>query len=263
MPGSWAITPAPFGSIHTLTAPEQGWCVTSHVIELPSQLIVVDAQYTLPLAGEVVGYSNDLKKPISRLYITHYHPDHLLGAAGFDAPAHALRVVADKIATAGDRIAREEHEKVGNDIPDRARKIDVPIDEGEETVDGVRLVYRHLRHSETEDALTIGLPDATAIIVQDLVYNRAHVFLGERRFESWRAALTEYRTLPFTTVLPGHGVPGGPELYDRMGDYLDYAETALEASTDKTDFKRRLLECFPDHGARKIVDHQMRFLFPA
>src|SRR5262245_12694156 len=135
------------------------------------------------------------------------------------------------------------YEKAGNDIPDRARKIDVPIDEGEETVDGVRLVYRHLRHSETEDALTIGLPDATAIIVQDLVYNRAHVFLGERRFESWRAALTEYRTLPFTTVLPGHGVPGGPELYDRMGDYLDYAETALEASTDKTDFKRRLLEC--------------------
>jgi hypothetical protein len=48
-----------------------------------------------------------------------------------------------------------------------------------------------------------------------------------------------------------------------MGDYLDYAESALEASADKTDFKRRLLECFPDHGARKIVDHQMRFLFPA
>src|SRR5262245_6441656 len=86
MPGSWVITPAPFGSIHTFTAPEHGWCVTSHVIELPSQLIVVDPQYTLPLAGEVVDYANDLKKPISRLYITHYHPDHLLGAAAFDAP---------------------------------------------------------------------------------------------------------------------------------------------------------------------------------
>src|SRR5262249_3311379 len=140
MTGSWAITPAPFGSIHTFTAPEHGWCVTSHVIELRSQLIVVDAQYTLSLAGEIVGYSNDLKKPISRLYITHYHPDHLLGATAFDAPAHALRVVADKIAAAGDRIAREEHEKVGNDIPDRAREIGVSRCEGGGNVDGGRIV---------------------------------------------------------------------------------------------------------------------------
>ena len=65
MPGSWTVTPAPFGSIRTFVAPEDGWCVTSHVIELPSQLIVVDAQYMRPLAGEVIRYATDLKKPIT------------------------------------------------------------------------------------------------------------------------------------------------------------------------------------------------------
>jgi hypothetical protein len=36
--------------------------------------------------------------------------------------------------------------------------------------------------------LTIAFPDADAIIVPDLVYNRAHLFLGERRFDRWRPA---------------------------------------------------------------------------
>jgi glyoxylase-like metal-dependent hydrolase (beta-lactamase superfamily II) len=263
MSGTWTSLHTPFGSIRTFTAPEDGWSVTSHIIELSSQLIVIDAQYTVPLAREVLRCAEAFNKPMTRLYITHYHPDHLLGAVAFDAPTYALRAVSEKIAAKGDRIAREEHEKVGADIPDRARKIDFEIEAGEDSIDGVRLIYRHLRQSETEDALTIELPDANAIIVQDLVYNNAHVFLGERRFVGWQAALKEYSSLSFGNVLPGHGIPGGPELYHQMVDYLAFAETALATSQDSTDFKRQLLDRFPDHGARKIVDHQMRFLFPS
>jgi glyoxylase-like metal-dependent hydrolase (beta-lactamase superfamily II) len=113
MRGIWTVTPKAYPPIHTFTAPEEGWLVTSHIIELPSQLLVVDAQYTLSCAREVARYAAELKKPLTRLYVTHYHPDHLLGAAAFDAPLFALASVAEKIGTAGDRVAREEHEKVG------------------------------------------------------------------------------------------------------------------------------------------------------
>jgi hypothetical protein len=49
------------------------------------------------------------------------------------------------------------------------------IEKGEEVVDGTRLVlvYRHLRGAETQDALAIAIPDAEAIIVQDLIYHQA------------------------------------------------------------------------------------------
>src|SRR5208282_2254367 len=43
--------------IHTFTAPEEGWLVNSHIVEFPSQLFVVDAQYTLPFAREVNRYA--------------------------------------------------------------------------------------------------------------------------------------------------------------------------------------------------------------
>jgi len=262
MPGTWTVTGTAALPLHTFTAPEDGWLVTSHIIELPSQLLVVDAQYTLPLAREVVGYAAGLNKPIARLYVTHYHPDHLLGAAVFEAPLCTLANVADKIAKAGDRVAGEEHEKVGDDIPTTACRPDRRIPEGEETVDGVRLEHRRVRCAETEDALAIALPDADAIVVQDLVYNRSHLFLGERHFDGWRTALLEHRAQPFGTVLPGHGLPGGKALYDETIAYLDVAEVALRASRTAAEFRQRLVARFPDHGCHKVLDHQLRFLFP-
>jgi glyoxylase-like metal-dependent hydrolase (beta-lactamase superfamily II) len=262
MSNVWTITRSPVAPIHTFTAPEDGWLVTSHIIELPTELLAVDAQYTLTNAREVTRYAEALNKPLTRLYVTHYHPDHLLGAAAFDAALYALPSVAEKIAKAGDRVAREEHEKMGDVIPTVARQPDRLITKGEEVIDGVRLEYRRVRSAETEDALVIALPDARAIIVQDLVYNRSHLFLGERDFDGWRAALREYRSLPYDHVLPGHGLPGDAALYDEMIAYLDFAESALKTSRSGAEFRGRLIDQFPSYGCHKVLDHQLRFLFP-
>src|SRR5277367_1024056 len=137
MPGTWTVTRNFIAPLHTFTAPEEGWLVTSHIIELPSQLLVVDAQYTLSFAREVVRYATGLNKPATRLYVTHYHPDHLLGAAAFDAPLYALESVAGKIGQVGDRVALEEHEKLGNHVPAKARQPDRLSAEGEEVIDGI------------------------------------------------------------------------------------------------------------------------------
>lgn len=261
MTGTWSINRRSQVTIHTFTAPEKGWLVNSHIVEFPSQLFVVDAQYTLPFAKEVVHYATGLKKPITRLYVTHYHPDHLLGASAFDAPLSALSSVAEKIDAVGDRVAGEEHEKLGDEIPDKARRVDHPIEEGEEIVDGVRIVHQRLRGAETEDALVIAFPDSKTIIVQDLIYNQVHPFFGERRFQTWREAIREYRKLPYEFVLPGHGKPCGVEIYEQMLDYIDFAEDALAKASDSADFRRRLLERFPKHGGVAVADHQLRFLF--
>jgi glyoxylase-like metal-dependent hydrolase (beta-lactamase superfamily II) len=249
-------------AIHTFTAPEAGWFVNSHVVEFPSQIFIVDAQYTLPLAKEVARYAAGVGKPVHRLYVTHYHPDHLLGAAAIDAPIYALQQVAERIAAAGNRVASEEHDKVGDDVAPTARAVDRVFPEGEEMVDGIRIHHLRVRGGETQDALALAFPDDGAIIVQDLIYNRVHVFLGERNFDTWRADLQEYREKPYAAVFPGHGAPGGVELYDRMTEYLDFAENALRSAGNANRFKEQLLSRFADYGGLKILDHQLRFLFP-
>jgi glyoxylase-like metal-dependent hydrolase (beta-lactamase superfamily II) len=107
MLGKLTVTQSGSVKVHTYTAPEEGWLVNSHLIELPAQLLAVDAQYMLPFAREVVDYCATLGKPISRLYLTHYHPAPLLGAAAFGAPLYALAEVKAKIQSGCTRGAPE------------------------------------------------------------------------------------------------------------------------------------------------------------
>ena len=129
-------------------------------------------------------------------------------------------------------------------------------------IDGVRLSFIQLQHAETENALMIGIPDKKILITQDLVYHRVHAFIAERAFDMWLAGLHYYEQLPFAHVLPGHGAPGGPELYEQMSHYLVTARTLLSNSTDGDDLKGKLIAAFPDFTGIAMLDHQRRFLFP-
>jgi glyoxylase-like metal-dependent hydrolase (beta-lactamase superfamily II) len=248
--------------VHTYTAPEDGWRVNTHIFELATQLIVLDAQYMPKYAREVLDYAATLGKPITRLYISHYHPDHLLGAAAFSAPIYALPEVKARIEAVGDRVAAEEHEKHGDLIPAHAERPSQLVTPGPETIDGIRMEFFLLRHAETEAALVVGLPHHGILVTQDLIYNKVHVFLGEKAFDSWADALGNYQQLPYARILPGHGDPGGSELFDAMRHYLAVAREALSQAVDPADLKHRLIAAFPDFDGHALLDHQMRFLFP-
>ena len=47
----------------------------------PSQLVLFDAQLTPGYAREVLKIADGLDKPVTRLYISHAHPDHFVGAS--------------------------------------------------------------------------------------------------------------------------------------------------------------------------------------
>jgi glyoxylase-like metal-dependent hydrolase (beta-lactamase superfamily II) len=248
--------------VHTYKAPEDGWCVNSHIVETETALVVVDAQYMLRYAHEVTAYAAGLGKPIKRLYLSHFHPDHILGASAFSCPISALAAVAAKIAAVGDRIASEEREKHGDLIAPRAEQPDHIVAPGLETIEGARFEFLHLEHAETADALMVGLPDRGILITQDLLYNGVHVFVGEHAFNSWGAALQRTQALDYDTLLPGHGSPGGPELYATMLQYIETAHDAYLKSNSGAELRARMIAAFPQHRGRVLLDHQIRFLFP-
>jgi len=262
MQGKITVTQAGDLRVHTYTAPEDGWQVNSHLVELSSQLMVIDAQYLLPYAREVVEYADQLHKPITRLYISHYHPDHLLGAVVFWAPIYALSEVSAKIEAVGDRVAREEHEKLGEVVADRAVRAKHIVKTGVEIIGGTPIDFMHVQHAETQDALMVGFPKHGILITQDLVYNRVHAMVGERAFVAWDAALQSKKTLGYDKVLPGHGAPGGKDLYERMQQYLSTAREMFTQSVDGDDMKEKMMNAFPGYAGIGMLDQQKRFLFP-
>lgn len=272
MQGNVTVTPAGAATIHTYTAPETGWRANSHVIELASQVVLFDAPLTQEYAREMLAVADSLGKPVTRLYISHAHPDHFASAAAIGAPSYALGPVKDLIDRSGDlRIQRgyactPGHS--GTPLP-RSRPVDHVVLAGEEeTLDGVRLRFEAVADAETDAQLAIVLPDAGVLISQDVLYNGVHLFLGEHAFDAWQAAITALEALPYETVIPGHGLPRGDGLpsgrgiYTANREYLTVAARAFAEATGPADLDQRLEAAFPSHGGTAMQGLQNFYLYP-
>ncbi|MGX2992806.1 MBL fold metallo-hydrolase [Streptomyces sp. JNUCC 64] len=241
--------------VHSYMAPDDSLNVTTQLIETPGRIIAVDAQYALGCADEVAGYARSLGKPLDRLVISHAHPDHFHGAARFGAPVHALAAVRDGIVAQGDgRDPGGEAIPVADMTPTRI------ITPGTEVVDGITLEFEAHSGGEAADELVVRLPDQGVLIAQDLVFHRTHLFLGNGDLDGWRTALAALAADDrYDTVLPGHGLPAGREVFAEMTRYLDDARELLGG--DGEAYKKAILERYPDWRAAPLVDIGNQYLF--
>ena len=95
-----------------------------------------------------------------------------------------------------------------------------------------------------------------------LVDTHDDVFLGEKSFATWHEALDHYEILPCTRIVPGHGAPGGKELFAEMGEYLTAATKEYLANDTAVGFVQRMRAAFPSFQGDVLLDHPLRFLFP-
>ncbi len=201
------------GDYSHLHRPGDRVAAKSHVIELASQTVLFDVPLTAGYAREVLAVAASLGKPVTRLYISHAHPDHFATAALVGAPSYALAPVKDLIDRSGDvRIQRGyacTPDHAGVPLP-ASRPVDRAMAAGEEeTLDGARLRFEAVGQAETDTQLAVALPDAGVLITQDVLCNGVHLFLGEHAFEAWQAAITRLDALPYGVIIPGHGLPRG------------------------------------------------------
>jgi glyoxylase-like metal-dependent hydrolase (beta-lactamase superfamily II) len=264
--GSVTITTAGQVNVHTYVAPERGWRAASHLIELPDQIVLFDMPLTLELAREVLDHAAAIAKPLTRCYISHAHPDHFTGTALADVPTYALRSQRELIDRSGDlRIARAYTLTPGHEgaDPPLARPVDRVAETGEEVIGGVLLSFQRVVDAETSEQLTIGLPEQGILMAQDVVYHDVHSFIGEQNFATWSLALDLLGSWPYHTILPGHGLPGGRQLYAAARAYLAAAAGEFAAAAGPGDLSRRLEAAYPAFGGRGMQGLQNFYLYPA
>jgi hypothetical protein len=88
------------------------------------------------------------------------------------------------------------------------------------------------------------------------------VFLGEKSFATWHEAPDHYENVPYTRILPGHGAPGGKELFAQMREYLTAAKKDYLANDTAEGFVQRMCAAFPSFDRDVLLHHPLRFLFP-
>jgi glyoxylase-like metal-dependent hydrolase (beta-lactamase superfamily II) len=257
-------------TLHSYCSPIDGEFVRSQLIETEHSVVVIDVQLLRRYARELRSYADGLAKPIERVILSHWHPDHWFGVESFaDRPRWALQDVIGQLEAMGDWWIGFRKPEFGDEILDAKVVPTNVVAEGTDSVDGVQIGFRRVVEAEGLTNLVVELPASGVLIAQDLVYNRVYPFVGElhgpersvRCFPGWVAALRTLADRSYELVLPGHGEPSDAAVIGVMIDCLATIERILDSSADAEEFKRRVKAAFPDYRLPLLVDLSTLTLF--
>lgn len=104
----------------------------------------------------------------------------------------------------------------------------------ERSLDGsnrkVTLIEKGKGHTESD--LVMYLPDEGILFAGDLVFNKAHPYLGYGFFEELKERLNELESMGPRIVVPGHGDPGGVETIRSTREYIEDLERIAKELKD-------------------------------
>lgn len=258
---SWTVTQNKDVKVHTYMSPSPMFANTSHIIELKSELIIVDGQFFAPYALELKKFTDSLGKPVTRFYISHDHPDHYIGFGDAfpNVKVYALAETKASIEQTGQSVLEQRQAQFG---PMIATKLNAPSaiqQPGEETIGSVKFVFEKSLNNESAVSLVIKLPELGVYIAQDIVYNKIHLFM-EGDTKGWENALRKImQEKSYKIILSGHGKEGGTELIEENRAYLAFANETILNSKNKEEFKAALIKKYPEYGGEQLIDIYLNY----
>ena len=172
-------------------------------------------------------------KPINYLAITHFHPEHGMGAQSFPEETRIIVPTAQKqeLANKGEGYIKFFSD-MSPDIaallsevklvtPDLAFDNKMEVDLGGQVV---QLYYFHPAH--TRGDMFVFLPDQKMLFGGDIIVNRFFPIMadGDSSASGWIQTLKKLKALKPEIVVPGHGDVSDVSLIDQLSIYL----TALQ-----------------------------------
>jgi glyoxylase-like metal-dependent hydrolase (beta-lactamase superfamily II) len=276
MKGKVTINERGKAKIHTYAfAPTNS---TTHIIETDEGLVVIDAQMMIPDAKEATAYARSLNKPIRRLIISHGHPDHWLGLGEWgDMPTASIADVRDYInGEKGDALYRgfkegiPPYRRLGPLLSEKKGIIASELP-GSEKIIGLDFVFEKVVNGEADVQLLIKLPELKVLIVQDLIYNNAHHFIGQNRlatealptFDGWIAAMRRMKSESPNAelLLVGHGAPTSAAAIDETITYLIKAKEMFQKAKDGAELKQLMEAAFPNLDGIRYIDISSGYMY--
>jgi glyoxylase-like metal-dependent hydrolase (beta-lactamase superfamily II) len=247
--------PAPAASgpmVRSYTASEQGFLVGSYAGVDGGAILLIDTQLIKPEVEKFIELVKGLEGKVTTIYITHPHPDHVMGAewlvAAFPeaklvaAPAtvEILKASADK--TLAFMKSKEYFGGALKDVLAAKAVIPEPLSGDTLKVGSTELKVLSYADAEAKTAHPVFEPKTGSLFSGDLAYNNVHAWLKDTPPAKWITALEDLKKLGVKQVYPGHGEPGGPEILDATLQYLRDFEEAVKASKNQKELVAKVKE---------------------
>jgi glyoxylase-like metal-dependent hydrolase (beta-lactamase superfamily II) len=100
------------------------------------------------------------------------------------------------------------------------------------------------------------------LFVSDFCYHGVHAWAGQgvekEHIRNWIQVLGDLKAEYFgtgATVYPGHGEPGGVELFDTMRTYLEDFLSAIQSGRTNREILERMRKIYPTHAEVDFLLH--------
>ena len=219
---------------------EQGHC-NNIIIEMKDYLIVVDANFPSGARGALADTKRVSNKPVKYVFDTHHHGDHFYGNAVW-TQAGATTLAFSGVAAEMKR--REptrwlDTAKTRKDVAElKLGGPEPPKQDINENLfvlnDGSRKVeFRHFGWAHTRGDGFVYLPKEQILCTGDAVLNGPYNFTGDANIGNWPTVVQAAAKLKIKTVLPGHGLPAGPELLTGQAQFMTELYKTAKAAADQ------------------------------
>ena len=218
--------------------------------------VLVDPPLTEQQATAVGDWIAATGKRLTHILVTHGHGDHW-----FSGDVLARRFGAQVVATPA--TIAQMHGNLAARVPfwDKLWPGQIPpspvvagaVPDNRLTLEGREVRFVEVGHSDGDDTSVIHVPDLGLVVAGDVLYNGAHMFIGQSAgggLDAWRRAIDIVEALNPRWIVASHKNKERDDDATRViaesRHYLDDAEDALAKYATATDFFHAMLDRHPD-----------------
>ncbi|MFN3868153.1 MAG: quinoprotein relay system zinc metallohydrolase 1 [Hyphomicrobiaceae bacterium] len=174
-------------------------------------------------------------KTVARVYLTHFHPDHVFGNQAFDAAIVAApRGVIDGLADLGEAFASAMYHAAGDWM--RGTEVVMPgkvVGDGVEEIGGRRFRLATLAGHTASD-LVIFEENSGLLVAGDLAFLDRAPTTPHADLDKWRTSLDTLASMSSALLVPGHGpIEPGKRAVTQTRDWLSVMEDAIRGAFDR------------------------------
>lgn len=249
--------------------------------------ILIDASQVLSDSYRMVSEILPMRKRLTHIYVSHFHPDHHFGLAVLknafpEAKIVALpSVVKDIVFTSSDKVDLWAIDRFGpGEIPPTTT-IPMPMAEPRLELEGEEILVSDGWEGDSINNSAVWVPSIGVACATDIAFHDCHLWPIESnvaRRVTWRKDIARLKDFDPRIIIPGHCDEEKIKIMEEVQEdktqtytdcvewsirYLDDYEEVYSTSKSAEDLVNRVYEKYPDMKAEDFaIQWQARLLYP-
>jgi glyoxylase-like metal-dependent hydrolase (beta-lactamase superfamily II) len=249
--------------------------------------VLIDASQLLSDAHRMVAEIITMRRRLTHVYVSHFHPDHHFGLQVLKQSFPEARIVAlpgavqDIIATSADKVGLWAIDRFGPDDIPRSTTIPLPLEEPRLLLEGEEIQVSGGWEGDSINNSVVWVPSIRVACATDVAFHDCHLWPIESnvaRRARWRASIAALREFDARIVIPGHCDAARVRLMEEVQDkgsrsytdcigwslrYLDNYEEVYNTARTGAAMVEAMTRLYPTVKAEDFAIHwQARLLFP-